>query len=97
VFKQLLPKKDAALDTTHHPALPFQDVGAFMLRFRTISGHAARALELVILTKARSSDARSTTRDEFDFLKNVWTIPASHITRLYVKSFHWIPIQRTEQ
>jgi integrase len=59
----------------HFPALPWQAVPAFMAALRTRPGVAARALEFLILTAARTGEVRGTRWSEIDFTTKVWTVP----------------------
>lgn len=63
----------------HHPALPMDDLGAFMVELRKQEGMGARALEFAILTAARSGEVRGATWSEIDLKDATWTIPASRM------------------
>lgn len=63
----------------HHRALPWQEVGQFMADLRKRGGEAARALELVILTGARSGEVRGMSWNELDLDAKTWTVPAERI------------------
>lgn len=63
----------------HHAALPYGEVGAFMADLRQQAGMGARALEFVVLTAARSGEARGATWDEIDMDAAIWTIPAERM------------------
>ena len=52
---------------------------------------AARALEFVILTATRTSEALNATWGEFDLEAEVWTIPAA---RMKARSEHRVPLSR---
>ncbi|NQV63763.1 MAG: site-specific integrase [SAR86 cluster bacterium] len=65
--------------TKNHPALPWQQAGAFVHSLRGRAGVAAQALELLILTACRSGDVRGAQWGEFDLDERLWTIPASRI------------------
>lgn len=69
----------------HHPALPIDDLGAFMVELRKQEGMGARALEFAILTAARSGEVRGATWSEIDLDDATWTIPA---TRMKMKREH---------
>jgi integrase len=73
----------------HHAALPFAEVGAFMSELAKQQGFGARALELAILTAARSGEVRGATWEEFDLGAAVWTIPAS---RMKAGKEHRVPL-----
>lgn len=75
----VLPKPSKVAKVQHHRALPVDDVGAFMVKLRKREGMAARALEFVILTAARSGEVRGATYDEVNFEERVWTIPAERM------------------
>jgi integrase len=63
----------------HHAALPFNEIGHFMASLREQHGLAAKALELTILTAARTSEVLEARWSEFDLDRKVWTVPASRI------------------
>jgi integrase len=71
------PKKVRAVE--HHPALPFDELGDFMAALRARQGIAARALEFVILTACRRSEAIGAIWREIDLKAAVWTVPAERI------------------
>lgn len=64
---------------SHFPALPFQDVAAFLVELRKQKGSSARALELAILTACRSGEVRGATWAEIDLNAATWTIPAERM------------------
>lgn len=66
---------------THFPSLPYERMGEFMTALRAQETEAARALEFVILTAARSDEVRSATWTEIDFERGLWTIPAGRMKR----------------
>jgi len=70
----LLPKQPK-LTRGHHPAMPYEDVAAFIGRLRQADSLAARALELCILTAARSGEILGMQWDEVDLDKSLWIIP----------------------
>jgi integrase len=63
----------------HLPALPFDEVPAFMSELRQRESVAARALEIVVLTATRVGEALDATWSEFDLPNKIWTIPAEHM------------------
>ncbi|MCW0235298.1 MAG: integrase arm-type DNA-binding domain-containing protein [Ferrovibrio sp.] len=75
----LLPAKGRVKRTQHHPALPYAEIGAFVAELRKQDGEAARALEFVILTAARTGEAIGATWAEIDLKTAVWTVPADRI------------------
>jgi integrase len=71
----LLPKR-RALTRGHHKAMPFDDVPEFVAKLREMDGVAPRALELTILTAARSGEVLGAQWAEIDVESRVWTVPA---------------------
>lgn len=76
---QVLPKPNKLKPVRHHAALPWPEVGSFMVELRKRDGMAARALEFAILTAARSGEVRLATWDEIDLDATVWTIPGERM------------------
>ena len=58
-------------------ALPFGEAPALMDRLQAMPGTAARALDLAILTAARSSEVLLAEWSEIDLQAGVWTLPPS--------------------
>lgn len=73
----------------HQPAMPYEELPSFMVRLRERDGLAARALEILIHTAARTSEVVQATWSEFDFEAAVWTIPAS---RMKAGKAHRVPL-----
>lgn len=73
-LENLLPRHDTSR-RRHHPAMPWADIPRFMGLLRQRDGVAARAVEFLVLTCARSGEVRGALRDEFDLEAKVWTIP----------------------
>jgi integrase len=86
---QLLPTPSKIRKVQHHRALPWQDVPGFMVDLRQREGMAARALEFVILTAARSGEVRHATWDEIDLSAGLWTVPAE---RMKARKDHRVPL-----
>ena len=78
-LKEVLPKPSKITKVKHHLALPWKEVAGFMDALRERGGIAARALEFLILTAARSSEVRFATWEELDLHDRVWTVPADRI------------------
>ena len=88
----LLPHRNGA-QATHQPAMPWRDIPNFV-RGKLHDGlhNVSRALlEFVILTAARSGEARAMTWGEIDFDARVWTVPAN---RMKAKVLHRVPLSR---
>jgi integrase len=75
----LLPKKSKVHKVKHHAALPYRDIGAFMVRLREETSISARALALLILTATRTSETLEATWDEIDVDECVWIIPSERM------------------
>lgn len=73
----------------HHPALGIDAVPPFVAELRKHEGIAARALEFLILTAARSGEVRGATWAEIDTAAAVWTIPAE---RMKAGREHRVPL-----
>lgn len=73
----------------HHPAMPYEDVPAFMQELRANNCTSARSLELLIHTACRTSEVLDARWDEFDLAEAIWTIPAS---RMKAGKVHRIPL-----
>jgi integrase len=63
----------------HHAALAYAELPQFMARLRAEESVAARALEFLILTAARSGEVRGATWKEIDLEGGTWTIPAKRM------------------
>ncbi len=72
---QTLPKPSKVHSVEHHPAIPIDEVNAFLVALRNIQGTSARCLEFVAMTACRSGEARLATWAEFDLVGGVWNIP----------------------
>ena len=88
-LKPLLAEPSKVTRNRHHPALPWEQVPAFLAALRQVDGLAARCLELVIFTAVRSGEARGARRAEFDLNAAVWTIPAG---RMKAGKPHRVPL-----
>lgn len=84
----LRPRKSS--DVEHHPAMPYADLPALLIKLRGRTATAARALELIILTACRSGDARLAPWSEFDLDSMVWTIPKAR--QLKSDRVHRVPL-----
>lgn len=84
-----LPKQSKAKRVVHHPALPYTAVGAFLADLRKQTGTAAQALELTILTCARTGETIGARWSEFDMAEGVWNVPAE---RMKASKPHRIPL-----
>lgn len=83
------PKRSEVSEVRHQPALPYEQIGAFVAELRRREGVAALALEFGILTAVRSGEVRGAVWDEIDTSAAIWTIPAA---RMKMKAGHTVPL-----
>ena len=87
---QLLPRRQR-LARGHHAALPYTGVPAFMVDLQGRQATAAAALELTVLTAARSGEILLAKKTEFDIDRAVWTVPPG---RMKAGREHRVPLSR---
>ncbi|TDI58304.1 MAG: site-specific integrase, partial [Alphaproteobacteria bacterium] len=87
-LKNVLPARNK-LSRGHHAAMDYSDIPEFLARVRNADAMAARALEFLILTAARSGEVLGTQWSEIDFEKAIWTAPAA---RMKAKEIHRVPL-----
>jgi integrase len=73
----------------HHNALPYTQLPSFLLELRSRPATAARALEFVILTAARTGEVIGATWEEIDLQAKTWVVPAS---RMKAEREHIVPL-----
>jgi integrase len=78
-ISHLLPQKGKVKPVKHHAAVPYAELPAFMAELRQRPSLSARALEFLILTATRASEACEARWEEIDLAKALWTIPASRM------------------
>ena len=78
---------------THHPAMPYAHLPAFMAALRKSPTYAATrlALEFLILTAARSGEVRFMEWAEVDIEATTWTVPAA---RMKARREHRVPLSK---
>jgi integrase len=86
---KLLPKKSKVHSVKHLPALPYAKINEFITALREQPGIAARAVELAILTAARSGEVRGAKPSEFDLEAGIWTVPGE---RMKAGKEHRVPL-----
>jgi integrase len=74
-----LPKRARIQKIKHHAALPFADIADFLVAMRQREGVAARALEYLVLTAARTAEVIGATWAEVDLIQKIWIIPANRM------------------
>jgi integrase len=88
----LLPKANKVKKGDGHAALEYTGMPVFMGELRGRSGVAARALEFLILTAARTNEVIAAKWDEIDLEAKVWTVPAD---RMKAGREHRVPLTDT--
>jgi integrase len=78
-LKELLPSPAKVAAVVHYDALPYRDLPAFMAELRAKHTPSALALELTILTAARSGEVIGARWSEIDLATKVWTVPAERM------------------
>lgn len=86
---QILAHPDKIKEKKHHAYLPYPELPAFMADLRKREGIAARALEYLILTAARTGEVTSALWDEINLDEGVWTIPKE---KMKAKRDHRVPL-----
>ena len=72
---EVLPAKGKIAKTTHHAALPYTQIAEFITDLRTREAVAARALEFLILTAARTGEVIGARWSEIDLEARTWIVP----------------------
>ena len=68
-------------NVNHHAAVAVDELPAFMAELRERNSVAARALEFLILTAARTGEVLGARWDEIDLKEATWTIPGERMKR----------------
>jgi integrase len=84
-----LPKPQKLGSRGHHKALPYDQLPALMARLAEIDSVASRALQITVLTCARTSQTLDAPWDEFDLDKALWSIPKE---RMKMNKAHNVPL-----
>jgi len=85
----LLLSRSAAHKVEHHSALPYSEIGDFVRMLKKQEGIAQYALEFVILTASRTSEAINMTFSEIEFDSKTWIIPGE---RMKAGREHRVPL-----
>jgi integrase len=86
---ELLPKPGKVARKDNHPALALADLPRWWADLQTRAGMAAKALQFLTLTAARSGEVRGMTWDEVDLEARLWTVPAA---RMKMGREHRVPL-----
>jgi integrase len=76
---QILPRPAKLKRVQHLEAMPAKEIGDFMVKVRTDANVAARALEFMILTAARTGEVRGARWSEINFDERLWIIPGERM------------------
>jgi integrase len=85
----LLPSKAKVRRVQHHAAMPYEELSSFMAALREQDGTGARALELLVLTAARTGEVLGLRWSEVDLKNRLWTVPAE---RMKAGKPHRVPL-----
>jgi integrase len=88
-LQNLLPRKGKLQRVSHHPALPFSEVPAFLKGLAQQPGIAAKLMAFTILTGARTGEALGARWSEIDLDAGIWTVPAE---RMKAGAEHRVPL-----
>lgn len=76
---KVLPARAKVQRQQHHAAMPYLDAPGFMAKLAESGSAGADCLRFVILTAARSGEARGARWDEIDMAAATWTVPAERM------------------
>jgi len=76
---QVLPAPRKLAPVEHHAAMDYRQLPAFMTQVRADDNVAARALEFLIHTAARTGEALGACWSEIDLTDKTWTVPAARM------------------
>lgn len=89
-------KRDGVIETVdrgHFAALPYVEMPKFIAQLRSMDGIAARALEFLILTAARTSEVLDAKWSEIDVESGLWTVPPERLkTGKLTRKAHVVPL-----
>jgi integrase len=88
-LENLLPKAAKVRVTSHHAALPWQQIGEFMSILKHQDGVPSLALRFAVLTACRSGEVLGALWGEIDLQAALWTIPAD---RMKAAKEHRVPL-----
>jgi integrase len=88
-LENLLANPSKIAPVKNRPALPWPEIGEFMVKLVAREGISARAVQFAILTACRSGEVRGATWSEFDLGAKLWTIPGE---RMNAGKEHRVPL-----
>jgi integrase len=86
---KLLPARSKVRRVEHHAAMRYAKLPPFLVSLREQEGIAARALEFLILTAARTGEVIGARWNDIDLLDKTWTVPAA---RMKAHREHRVPL-----
>lgn len=86
---KLLAKPSRVKKVSHHSAMPYDEVAAFMAELQGYTSISSKALQFLILTATRTSEVLRTEWPEIDLENATWTIPAD---RMKARREHRVPL-----
>jgi integrase len=89
---KLLPARSKVRAVKHHSAIAWQDLSQFLRVLRKGDSVSARAVEMVILTAARSGEVLGACWGEIDLHAAIWTVPAE---RMKARREHRVALSRS--
>jgi integrase len=90
-LENLLPKRSKVRRVEHHAALPYPEIGPFMVELHQQEGIAARALEFTILTASRTGEVIEARWNEINIAEKLWVVPGA---RMKAGKEHRVPLSR---
>ena len=88
-LQNLLPAASKVARVVHHAALPWREVGSFMVDLGKQEGVAPLALRFAVQTATRTSETLNAVWGEIDLAERVWTIPPE---RMKAAREHRVPL-----
>lgn len=88
-LEHMLATRSKLARVEHHAAIPYADLPALMETLAARRGQAPRCVRFLVLTAARSGEARGATWSEIDMEAAIWTIPAE---RMKAGQMHRVPL-----
>lgn len=92
-LKSLLSQPGLVHSVTPHPAVPWEELPAFMANLRARNSISARLLEFTILTAARTEESLYARIQEVSEPDRAWTVPADRMKgRKNKRTEHRVPL-----
>jgi integrase len=88
----VLPQPTKVKKATHYAALPYADLPALWNQITASDSVSSKALQLAILTTARTIEIIGAQWSEIDLDAKVWTVPSK---RMKAKREHRVPLTQT--